>query len=385
MTHHDTPRTPRTDAEHFINRARTTTHLVDLPGIGEVATAAAILDLADAIRETGQPTVDYAEAGHETDHRYDCGVTIEVDDDDDDAGPPAPRCPAEGCGRVDGHEGVHLVADPITLPPITMKRGGIRYDAPAVVCGVAGVNGTCRREPGHGGLHHDEHGGVYMTGQDTATMTRGDVQSAIREDAVVDNRPQIDKLAQWIAENVDGEPSRSEGAGDTAIRIIDELQTTVSGQRVLMNSYQQQIAALVAQIGEIRDQRDRESDARAAAQDDLASTTESRDRLFETAKQLSQAIVHTVEYVGNDMLPAIEGWSWYDALRKFDPDAANRFLTNPVHLTQPDDDWFVVRTGPDTRVYGPFHTADQAHTWATDNADLASAMPTILRSRKTTR
>ncbi|QDH93545.1 hypothetical protein SEA_VERITY_59 [Gordonia phage Verity] len=156
MTHHDTPHTPRTDAEHFIDRARTTTHLVDLPGIGEVATAAAILDLADAIRETGQPTVDYAEAGHETDHRYDCGVTIEVDDDDDDAGPPAPRCPAEGCGRVDGHEGVHLVADPITLPPITMKRGGIRYDAPAVVCGAPGLNGTCRREPGHGGLHDSE-------------------------------------------------------------------------------------------------------------------------------------------------------------------------------------------------------------------------------------
>ncbi|QDH93213.1 hypothetical protein SEA_ZIPP_60 [Gordonia phage Zipp] len=183
MTHHDTPRTPRTDAEHFIDRARTTTHLVDLPGIGEVATAAAILDLADAIRETGQPTVDYAEAGHETDHRYDCGVTIEVDDDDDDAGPPAPRCPAEGCGRVDGHEGVHLVADPITLPPITMKRGGIRYDAPAVVCGVAGVNGTCRREPGHGGLHHDEFVGAYLTGQDTATMTMGDVQAAIRDDS----------------------------------------------------------------------------------------------------------------------------------------------------------------------------------------------------------
>ncbi|WMI33065.1 hypothetical protein SEA_SCHOTTB_54 [Gordonia Phage SchottB] len=30
------------------------------------------------------------------------------------------------------------------------------------VCGYPGANGTCRREPGHSGLHHDEYGGVYV-------------------------------------------------------------------------------------------------------------------------------------------------------------------------------------------------------------------------------
>ncbi|AXQ62965.1 hypothetical protein SEA_ASHERTHEMAN_58 [Gordonia phage Ashertheman] len=51
----------RTHAEHLIDRARTTTHLVDVPGIGAVATAAAILDLADALRESNQPAGTNAE------------------------------------------------------------------------------------------------------------------------------------------------------------------------------------------------------------------------------------------------------------------------------------------------------------------------------------
>ncbi|QKY78506.1 hypothetical protein SEA_ZITCH_61 [Gordonia Phage Zitch] len=302
MTHHDTPRTPRTDAEHFIDRARTTDHLVDVPGIGAVATAAAILDLADAIRETGQPTVDYAEAtvapdvdecddcettgqncrahqrtaprlcdrrwsemsgahhecvllaDHDTDrHQCECGAGAYVDEDED-----SPRyrgvCPANGCGRPDGHDGDHLAAGPLTLPTMTAKRGGLRYhgqtvetqgstldatpftavhvdtapdgvdDSPVVcghawpnyidgdhehvcaqpdddehvwhvcdtclkitpdVCGAPGLNGTCRREAGHSGLHHDEHGGAYLTEQDTATMTMDDVQSAVLADEVV--------------------------------------------------------------------------------------------------------------------------------------------------------------------------------------------------------
>ena len=33
-------------------------------------------------------------------------------------------------------------------------------------------------------------------------------------------KSQIRRLAQWIMENVPGEPSRSEGAVDTAIRIM---------------------------------------------------------------------------------------------------------------------------------------------------------------------
>jgi hypothetical protein len=32
---------------------------------------------------------------------------------------------------------------------------------------------------------------------------------------------QIDRLARFIMENVEGEPSQNEGAGDTAIRILE--------------------------------------------------------------------------------------------------------------------------------------------------------------------
>ena len=36
---------------------------------------------------------------------------------------------------------------------------------------------------------------------------------------------QIDKLALFIIENIDGEPSKSEGAIDTAIRLLKEAYT----------------------------------------------------------------------------------------------------------------------------------------------------------------
>ncbi|AYR02611.1 hypothetical protein SEA_BIBWIT_58 [Gordonia phage Bibwit] len=259
--------------------------------------------------------------------------------------------------------GAHTCAQPDTHPNGRHVCSSCGQTTPAVdVCGYPGANGTCQREAGHRDVHYDEHGGVFATGSD-----------------VVDNRSQLDRLADWIIANVDGEPSQSEGAGDTAIRIIDGLQATVSGQRVLIDSYERQIRALTQQNGQLRDQRDRESELRLAAQqaavdpdlhqklrridnvlrgaqnaertpstlpfidlvtdlgyqadavvDDLTSERESRATVFETAKTLSQAIVHTVEYVGNDTLPAAEGWSWYDALRHFHPDAANRFLTNPV-------------------------------------------------------
>ena len=41
--------------------------------------------------------------------------------------------------------------------------------------------------------------------------------------------------------------------------------------------------------------------------------------------ELTEAIRFTVEYVGTDMLPPIEGWSWYDALLKYAPDKAAAF------------------------------------------------------------
>lgn len=52
----------------------------------------------------------------------------------------------------------------------------------------------------------------------------------------------------------------------------------------------------------------------------------------EDVAELVKAIVHTVEYVGNDMLPVVAGWSWYDALVKYAPEEADRFARNPIHF-----------------------------------------------------
>lgn len=47
---------------------------------------------------------------------------------------------------------------------------------------------------------------------------------------------------------------------------------------------------------------------------------------------LADAIRLTVEYVGNDTLPALAGWSWFDALMRYHPEIAEEFERNPILL-----------------------------------------------------
>jgi len=94
---------------------------------------------------------------------------------------------------------------------------------------------------------------------------------------------QINDLAEFIMQHVPGEPSRSEGAVDTAIRVIQSQQ-------------------------------------RATA-------------------DLADAIRLTVEYLGLDILPAQPGWSWYDALAKHNPALLQQMLdympqTKPRHAAR---------------------------------------------------
>ena len=104
-----TDHTPRDTAERLINHSRKA-RPIDLPGIGNVATAAAILDLADAIREAhAPPLVEYAEL------------------DEDDTPAPEP-CTVDGCVLFDGHAGDHSpTRPPIEIPHMTTVRGGPRY------------------------------------------------------------------------------------------------------------------------------------------------------------------------------------------------------------------------------------------------------------------
>ena len=52
--------------------------------------------------------------------------------------------------------------------------------------------------------------------------------------------------------------------------------------------------------------------------------------LAEATTELTEAIRLTVEYTGNETLPAVEGWSWFDALRKYAPEAAQVFVDSPL-------------------------------------------------------
>lgn len=42
--------------------------------------------------------------------------------------------------------------------------------------------------------------------------------------------------------------------------------------------------------------------------------------------ELVEAIRLTVEYVGLEVLPPIDGWSWFDAMKKYAPDLADHFV-----------------------------------------------------------
>ena len=53
-----------------------------------------------------------------------------------------------------------------------------------------------------------------------------------------------------------------------------------------------------------------------------------KDSMAEAIHELTEAIRFTVEYVGLAMLPPLEGWSWFDVLKKYDPETAAKFLQN---------------------------------------------------------
>lgn len=59
--------------------------------------------------------------------------------------------------------------------------------------------------------------------------------------------------------------------------------------------------------------------------DDLKKE-QARNSILQLEKdELVDALIKTVSYVGNDMLPPIDGWSWYDALKKFRPASAENY------------------------------------------------------------
>lgn len=71
---------------------------------------------------------------------------------------------------------------------------------------------------------------------------------------------------------------------------------------------------------------------------ELKKVGEARHRAETAVAELAQAIRLTREYVGEELLPPIEGWSWYDALRRHAPhelpDAAPAEAANGPQASQ---------------------------------------------------
>ncbi|UTN91366.1 hypothetical protein SEA_STARSTRUCK_3 [Gordonia phage StarStruck] len=91
-------------------------------------------------------------------------------------------------------------------------------------------------------------------------------------------RAQIDNLGQWIIDNVDGEPSRSEGSVDTAIRVMDQLQRELKAERETTREEEE-----VVQTGE----RIRKSVTGLAEEDRIAETRRIVDEINEQTRRLA--------------------------------------------------------------------------------------------------
>lgn len=56
-----------------------------------------------------------------------------------------------------------------------------------------------------------------------------------------------------------------------------------------------------------------------------------KKELKKAVEELTEAIRLTQEYID---LPALEGWSWYDALKKYAPEKAERLRARQQHPSQ---------------------------------------------------
>lgn len=81
-------------------------------------------------------------------------------------------------------------------------------------------------------------------------------------------------------------------------------------------------------------------------------------------EELTEAIRLTVEYVGTETLPAIEGWSWYDALVKYAPEKAKALVPKPF----PTETGSVIRA--QYRDYDPQVCLLTNNGWTDEDSDI---------------
>lgn len=80
---------------------------------------------------------------------------------------------------------------------------------------------------------------------------------------------QIDVLAAWIIENVPGEPSKSEGAVETAIRLLGELEARgklLNVEDGMLQSAEKECDELRKRVEALEHERDRPADCDSCAE-----------------------------------------------------------------------------------------------------------------------
>ena len=96
---------------------------------------------------------------------------------------------------------------------------------------------------------------------------------------------------------------------------------------------------------------DDQSPAAIAANIDALLAAHPAPETDKVVDELAHAIRLTVEYVGNDILPAKPGWSWFDALSRHRPDLVSPFAPEAVasRLTESPTQGLVPAPVSDTR------------------------------------
>lgn len=58
--------------------------------------------------------------------------------------------------------------------------------------------------------------------------------------------------------------------------------------------------------------------------------TSNKAKADRVSDDLARAICHTVDYIGTETLPALPGWSWFDALDQHYPEMAQQYIAGRV-------------------------------------------------------
>lgn len=92
-------------------------------------------------------------------------------------------------------------------------------------------------------------------------------------------------------------------------------------------------AELKEEIRTLDTQKQRALDENLWLERELGRAQDRESQLTECAQELVNALVRSAEYAG---LPASEGWSWYDALKKHAPSALEGFCPRDKETTEAD-------------------------------------------------